>query len=162
MLTPQLERAQQAIRGRHAPGFTWILNETGPWTPLRKPLAQTTVALASTCGLYRADTQLPFGAWNDWGDPSFREIHTDTPTERLRIAHTHYEHTHVAADPGVALPIEHLHRLAAEGIIGQLHPWAYSFMGFLPEAGQLLAETAPLVAERLRTEGVEAALLTPC
>lgn len=162
MLTPQLERAQQAIRSRHAPGFTWVFNETSPWTPLRKPLAQATVALASTCGLYRADTQLPFSAWNDWGDPSFREIHVDTPPERLRIAHTHYEHTHVAADPDVALPIGHLHRLADEGVIGQLHPWAYSFTGFLPEAGQLLAETAPLVAERLRTEGVEAALLTPC
>lgn len=162
MLTPQLENAQQTIRNRHAPGFTWVLNETSPWTPLRKPLSQATVALTTTCGLYRVDTQLPFNAWNDWGDPSFREIHIDTPPERLRIAHSHFEHRYLAADLNVALPIEHLHRLADEGIIARLHPWAYSFMGFLPDAGQLLAETAPTVAERLRTEGVDAAILTPC
>lgn len=162
MLTPQLETVQHAIRSRYAPGFAWVLNEASPWTPLRKPLAQATVALASTCGLYRLDTQLPFDAWNGWGDPSFREIHIDTPPERLRIAHTHYEQRHVSEDPNVALPIDPLQRLAAEGVIGHLHPWAYSFTGFLPEPGQLLAETAPSVAERLRAAEVDAAVLTPC
>jgi hypothetical protein len=56
----------------------------------------------------------------------------------------------------------HFHHLAQQGIIGRLHPWTYSFMGYLPEPRQLIAETAPEVARRLQAEGVDAALLTPC
>lgn len=162
MLSSQLEGAQRSIRGRYDPAFAWVRNDTAPWTPLARPLAQSTIALVSTCGLYRMDTQVPFDAWNDLGDPSFREIHIDTPRDRLRIAHTHYEHAHLVADLDVALPIARFAHLAQAGQVGRLHPWAYSFMGFLPETSQLLAESAPAVARRLREEGVDAAFLTPC
>lgn len=162
MLTSKLEAAQTHIRERWYPGFTWLQNQDAPWTPFTKPLSEATVALISTCGLYRRDTQTPFDAWNDLGDPSYREIHVDTPAARLAIAHTHYNHQYVAADSSVALPIAHFNQLVAEGLVGRLHPWAYSFMGYLPEARQLVAETAPQVARRLRAEGVDAALLTPC
>ncbi len=162
MLTSKLEAAQARIRQQLYPGFAWIQNQDAPWTPFAKPLHEATVALISTCGLYRQDTQTPFDAWNDLGDPSFREIHVDTPADRLTIAHTHYNHQYVAADSNVALPIKHLNQLVAEGVIGRLHPWTYSFMGYLPESRQLVAETASLVARRLHDEGVDAALLTPC
>jgi hypothetical protein len=162
MLTTKLEAAQARIRERWYPGFTWVVNDAAPWAPLAKPLAEATVALLSTCGLYRADVHVPFDAWNDLGDPSFRAIRDDTPPERLRIAHAHYEHQHVAADHEVSLPVIHLHRLAQEGRIGACHPWLYSFTGFLPEPRQLIAETAPEVARYLRADGVDAALLTPC
>lgn len=162
MLSSKLQALQTRIRDKWYPGFTWVENQGAPWTPLAKPLSQATVALLSTCGVYRADTQTPFDAWNDLGDPSFREIHVDTPADRLAIAHTHYNHQHVAADRNVALPVAHFNQLAAEGVVGRLHPWAYSFMGYLPEPRQLVAETAPQVARRLRHEGVDAAFLTPC
>lgn len=162
MLTSKLEAAQARIRERWYPGFAWVVNDTVPWTALTKPLSEATVALLSTCGLYQADTQVPFQAGNDLGDPSFREIHVDTPPERLRIAHAHYDHQHVAADHEVSLPIIHLHHLAEAGDIGRAYPWTYSFMGYLPEPRQLIAETAPEVARRLRADGVDAALLTPC
>lgn len=162
MLTSQLEAAQKAIRKRLDPNFAWVVNESAPWTTLTKPLSESTVALVTMCGLYRADTQLPFDAWNNLGDPSFREIHLDTRADRLRIAHTHYDHTHLAADLNVALPLEHFRGLVGEGIIGRLYPWAYSFMGYLPQPHQLLAESAPTVAQRLKADGVDAAFLTPC
>lgn len=162
MLSSKLEAAQTRIRQRWYPGFSWVDNDTTPWAPLTKPLAQATVALVSTCGAYRIDTQTPFDAWNDLGDPSFRAIHSDTPAERLGIAHSHYDHKHSAADPNVTLPIRHFQQLAADGVIARLHPWAYSFMGYLPEPRQLLAQTAPQVARRLAGEGVDAAFLTPC
>ena len=162
MLTGKLIAVQKSVQQRWDPHFEWLCNETVPWTPLTKPLAQSTVALVTTCGLYRADVQLPFAAWHDLGDASFREIHIDTPPDRLQIAHTHYTHGHLTADLGVALPIAHFTRLAAEGVIGRLYPWTYSFMGYLPQTRQLINETAPVVARRLQADGVDAAFLTPC
>jgi len=162
VLSSKLQAAQARFRQRIYPHFAWVINETAPWTPVTRPLAQSCVALISTCGLYRVDTQVPFDAWNDLGDPSFREIHIDTPADRLRIAHTHYDHKHVAADMNVSLPVKHFRHLAETGQIGRLHPWMYSFMGYLPEPRQLIAETAPQVARRLAGEEVHVAFLTPC
>jgi D-proline reductase (dithiol) PrdB len=162
MLSKQLQTSQDAIRKRYASDFVWVNSTDVPWAQLAEPLSQSIFALVSTCGLYRGDTQLPFDAWSDLGDPSFREIHVGTPRDRLRIAHTHYDHAHVAADVNVALPINHFQALEAAGTIGALHPWTYSFMGFLPNPRQLVEETAPVVAQRLRSAGVDAAVLTPC
>jgi D-proline reductase (dithiol) PrdB len=162
VLTSKLEAAQKRIQRSNDPNFAWVIHDAAPWSPLSKPLEQSTIALVSTCGLYRLDTQVPFDACNDLGDPSFREIHVDTPRDRLRIAHSHYDHTQVAADLNVALPLDHFLRLAEQGVIGRLYPWMHSFMGYLPQTHQLANETAPAVARRLAADGVDAVFLTPC
>jgi D-proline reductase (dithiol) PrdB len=162
MLSTKLQAAQARIRTQWYPHFTWQLHDSAPWSPLSRPLRGATVALLSTCGLYRYDQQLPFAAWNPLGDPAFREIHIDTPVDRLHIAHTHYEREHAETDINVVLPILHFQQLAAQGIIGRLYPWTYSFMGYLPEPAALIADTAPQVARRLAADGVHAAFLTPC
>ena len=90
------------------------------WSPLTKPLSEATVALVSTCGLYRGDVHVPFAAWHDFGDPSYRVICDDTPPERLRIADAHYDHHHVAADHEVAFPVIHFHQLAKRGVVGSV------------------------------------------
>ncbi len=162
MLTGKLEAAQARIRDRWYPHFSWLVNDETPWVDCTKPLADSAFALISTCGVYCADSQLPFDAWNDLGDSSFREINLDTPSDRLAIAHTHYDHKQVAADVNVAFPIAHFRRLADEKVIKRLHPWAYSFMGYLPEPHQLITRSGPQVARRLAVEGVDAVFLTPC
>jgi hypothetical protein len=162
VLTAKLEAAQQRIRERWYPHFSWLVNTEVPWTSSGRLISESTMALLSTCGLYCLDHQVPFDAWNDAGDPSFREIHVDTPSDRLRISHSHYEHAQVATDLNVALPIVHFQRLVEEGVVGRLYPWSYSFMGYLPESFQLVRKTAPQVARRLASDGVEAAFLTPC
>jgi hypothetical protein len=162
VLTAKLEAAQTRIRERWYPHFSWLVNTEVPWTPATRPLSQATVALVSTCGLYCLDSQLPFDAWNDAGDPSFREIHVDTPADRLRVSHSHYDHAQVGADLNVALPISHFRRLVEEGAVGRLYSWVYSFMGYLPESFQLVRKTAPEVARRLVTGDVHVAFLTPC
>lgn len=161
-LTAKLEAAQARIRERLYPQFAWVINAESPWMSLDRPLSSASIALISTCGVYCTDSQLPFDAWNDLGDPSFRALHVDTPPERLAIAHSHYDHQYVARDINVAMPVMHFQRLVEEGAIGGLHPWAYSFMGYLPEPMQLVNKTAPVVARRLAAEGVHAAFLTPC
>jgi D-proline reductase (dithiol) PrdB len=162
VLTSKLQASQARIRERWYPHFSWLINDEIPWTAAPRALDSATIALISTCGLYCLDSQLPFDAWNDAGDPSFREIHIDTPADHLRISHAHYDHEQVAADLNVALPVAHFRQLAAEGVIGRLHSWAYSFMGYLPESFQLVRKTAPLMARRLAADGVQAAFLTPC
>lgn len=162
MLTSKLQAAQTRLRERWYAHFEWLIHSSAPWAPFEKPLEQANVALVSTCGLYAADTQLPFDAYNTLGDPSFREIHIDTPADRLRIAHTHYDHAHVARDVNVALPVVHFRRMAEAGRVGRLHPLSYSFMGYLPEPRQLIHDTAPQVARRLAAGGVDAVFLTPC
>jgi D-proline reductase (dithiol) PrdB len=162
VLTSKLEAAQARIRERWYPHFAWLINHEIPWTKPMKPLPEATVALISTCGLYCADSHLPFDAWNDLGDPSFREIHVDFPADRLAIAHTHYDHQQISADTNVALPVTHFRRLVEENAIGGLYPWTYSFMGYLPEPHQLVTKTAPEVARRLAADRVDVVFLTPC
>lgn len=162
MLTSKLQAFEARIRERWYPHFSWVINDEIPWTAPPRALSAATVALVSTCGLYCLDSQLPFDASNDAGDPSFREIHIDTPSDRVRIAHAHYDHEQVAADLNVVLPVAHFRQLVAEGVVGRLYSWAYSFMGYLPESFQLVHKSAPQLARRLASEGVHAAFLTPC
>jgi hypothetical protein len=162
VLTGKLEAAQKRIQRGNDPNFAWVIHDAAPWSRVARPLRESTIALLSTCGLYRVDAHVPFDAWNDLGDPSFREIHVDTPRDRLRIAHSHYNHAQISADVNVAVPMDPFRRLVQEGAVGRIYPWVYSFMGYLPEPRQLVVETAPVVARRLAEDGVDAAFLTPC
>jgi hypothetical protein len=150
------------VRDKYDPNFTWLELDPPDWTEFKKPLADATVALISSCGFYRLDTQLPFDAFNHLGDPSFREIHIDTPTDRLAIAHHHYDHKFVRQDLGVAMPIEHFKELERNGRIGRFYPWVYSFMGYIPEPHQFISEACDTIGHRLAADQVNAALLTPC
>ncbi len=157
-----LQRTYNTTREKWDPQFEWVLNESSPWTPVRQPLAQTALALMSTCGAYRTGIDCPFDAANYYGDPSFKEIPIETPVTILGFAHTHYTHEHVSRDPNVAFPLDHLRALQAEGVIKHLVDPAISFSGFLPEPRQLVNDTAPAAARRLLAGGAQAALLVPC
>ncbi len=160
--TEALQRTYNKTREQWDPHFEWVVNDSAPWTPLGQPLAQTALALVSTCGVYRRGIDCPFDATNYYGDPSFKEIPIDTAVDTLDFAHTHYNHEHVSQDPNVAFPLDHLRALQAEGVIRRLVDPAISFSGFLPEPRQLVMETAPAAAQRLLDAGAQAALLVPC
>ena len=160
--TKALQRTRNNVRNKWDANFEWVVNDTIPWAPVGKPLAQIAISLITTCGAYRVDAGPPFDATNYYGDPSFREIPSQTPLDQLRFAHTHYDHIHVEADANVALPLEHFHQLEAEGIIGKFVDPAISFTGYLPQTRQLQLESAPAAANRLLKAGAKAALLVPC
>ena len=160
--TEALQRTYNKTREKWDPHFEWMVNDSVPWSLLRQPLAETALALVSTCGAYRRDVDCPFDAANYYGDPSFKEIPTETPINILGFAHTHYNHEHVSQDPNVAFPLDHLRALQAEGMIGLFVNPAISFSGFLPQPRQLMMETAPAAAQRLLEDGAQAALLVPC
>ena len=59
------------------------------------------------------------------------------------------------------LPLERAAELRAEGLLGELAPTHYSFMGFLLRPETFLAESVPRMIDRMRAEEVDAVLLVP-
>ena len=160
--TEALQRTYNKTREQWDPHFEWVVNDSVPWKRLQQLLAQTALALVSTCGAYRRDIDCSFDAANYYGDPSFKEIPIDTAADALDFAHTHYSHEHVGQDSNVAFPLDHLRALQVEGVIRLFVNPAISFSGFLPEPRQLVNDTAPAAALRLLDAGAQAALLVPC
>ena len=132
-----------------------------PWAPLRRPLCESTLALVSTAGLYLKETQTPFDAANIEGDTSYRVFpHTVQPGQ-LGIAHEHYPHHYAEQDLNTVLPLEHLHALVREGIIGRFATRVYSISGYLTDAAAFAEGSARHIAAQMRADGVEAALIIP-
>lgn len=136
-----------------------------PWTPLRRPLVEATVALVSTAGLsMRSD--LPFDVEGErrnpwWGDPSHRVIPRTATSRDVVASHLHIDTRYLAQDLDVALPLHRLAELEAAGVIGRSAPSHYSFMGYLLDPTAFLASTVPAMIERMRDEEVDAAVLVP-
>jgi len=136
-----------------------------PFTPLRKPLRESTVALVSTAGVARRDDR-PFdqeGERRDpwWGDPSFRVIPLGTTERDVRLYHMHIDPRFGESDLDVVLPMRRLEELCREGVIGRPAPTHYSLMGYILEPAELLENSAPAIARRMRAERVDAAALVP-
>ncbi|MEE8466691.1 MAG: glycine/sarcosine/betaine reductase selenoprotein B family protein [Dehalococcoidia bacterium] len=126
-----------------------------PWSPFKKRLSESKVAVLSTGGIY-VEGQQPFDTDGDW---SFREIPLDTPLDQLRVAHTHYDTTGVAEDVDAVLAMHRLLELEAEGIVGEAQTPTYSFMGYIPDPSGLMEVTGPEVADRLKEDGVDGVVI---
>lgn len=129
--------------------------EDAPWTPFKKRLSESKVAVMTTGGIY-VEGQQPFDTDGDW---SFREIPLDTPLDQLRVAHTRYDTTGVADDVDSVLAMHRLLDLEAEGIVGEAQTPTYSFMGYIPDPSGLIEVTGPEVAARLKEDGVDGVVI---
>jgi D-proline reductase (dithiol) PrdB len=136
-----------------------------PWTPLARPLSACRVALISSAGIARRD-QEPFDLDRErrdpwWSDQSWRPLPLDTTEEDVGLFHLHIDTRLGGRDLDCVLPLRRLRELCADGIVGAAAATHYSFMGFILEPRQLLASTAPAIAERMAEEAVDVALLAP-
>lgn len=133
-----------------------------PFVRLRKPLSQCVGALITTAGVHLRG-QPPFDMEDPDGDATYREIPGDVPLAALTITHKYYNHTAADRDINVVFPLERFRELAAQGVIGQVAPRHFGFMGHIEGAHleRLQRETAPEVAAKLRADGVDFAFLTP-
>ena len=133
-----------------------------PCAPLRKPLNAARVALVTTAGLHTPE-QPGFDFSIKMGDASSREIPHDIVTQSLIESHrSHsFDHSGIEADRNLVFPLDRMRELVAQGVIGELNHRHFSFMGSIVGPRKLIEETAPQVAEQLRADGVDAALLTP-
>lgn len=140
------------------PPYQWTVNDSAPWTPIVKPLAESTVAMISSSGVYRKD-QTPFKP--DKNDLSFREIPADTDAGDLAISHDYYDHRDAEKDVNCVFPIERLRELAAEGFIGGLTPFHLTFMGRVFRKTQFLDEMIPAMTARIEAMKADLILLVP-
>jgi D-proline reductase (dithiol) PrdB len=144
------EREHHLSKIRELPDFGQTPFVSGP------PLRARRVALVTTSGLHvRGDR--PFGI----GATDYRVIPGDTPAAELLMSHVsvNYDRSGFQEDVNVVFPLERLHELAADGAIGSVSDFHYSFMGAAPIRG--LEPKARELAALLRKDGVDAVLLTP-
>ena len=136
-----------------------------PWTPLKKPLKETTFTLMATAGI-SMKTDPPFDMAREkiepaWGDPSYREIPQTATESDIEVSHLHINTEYIKKDINVMLPMTRFQEFEEEGIIGKLADTCYSYYGFQLDPTALLEETMPKMASRMREEDIEAVLLTP-
>jgi hypothetical protein len=142
--------------------YRWRRNEPVPAAVLRKPLGEAKIALVTTAG-FVAPEQEPFDDKRAGGDVSLRVIPDDVDVAKLVDAHRSesFDHSGIREDPNLAFPLDRLHELAREGVIGSVNARHLSYMGSITAPRRLMRETAPRGAEMLANDGVDAALLVP-
>ena len=142
--------------------YPWRRLDPVPWTPLTKPLARCKLALVSSAGFVMPD-QPPFDEAFKGGDPSFREIPSDTDVSKLRESHRSesFDHSGMRADPNLAFPMDRVRELAARGRIRAVNRRHLSCMGSITAPGRLVSQTAPAAAQRMVEDEVDVALLVP-
>jgi D-proline reductase (dithiol) PrdB len=137
-----------------------------PWAPLAKPLAQCRVALLSTAGISRkgdAPFDMEYERKNPTrGDSSWRRLRADSTAASVEANHLHIDTSYIARDLNVALPLDRLRELAAEGEIGSVAPTHYSIMGYQgADTSALEQRSAPEIAAAMKSEEVDLAILIP-
>jgi hypothetical protein len=164
------------IRGYTPPAGVprrWVY-EDGPFSEPAKPLAESQVALFTSSGHFVAgDDPEPFGIKDMTQEeaeerisefikspPTLSRIPTGTLHEDLRVRHGGYDTTSADSDPGVTFPVTAMRELVAEGVIGELHPDAFSFPGATAQM-RIVKQSGPEWARMLSAEGVDAVLLVP-
>jgi hypothetical protein len=137
------------------------------WAPLPRRLAEARIALLTSAGLYLKGEQQSFDAERErreptWGDPTHRVLPASVAGRTVGMTHLHVNPDDVLADPEVALPLEGLAALVAEGRVGAVAHSHYSVMGY-QEAGLAVwrGETAPAIVARLTEEAVDGVILAP-
>jgi len=139
------------------PPYQWTVSATSPWTPMAKPVRDCRIALISSGGIYHR-TQEPFD--NVKNDLTFREIQKEVDLADLRISH-YSKNSRNVQDLNTIFPLERFRELEAQGIIGELAPVAFTFMGRIFMRTKLQNEMAPHLIGRLREMNVDAAFLVP-
>ncbi len=126
------------------------------FTAVTKELKEMRVALATAAGVHlKSDKR-----FNLAGDTSYREIPRETPSSELMVSHGGYDNADVNKDVNCMFPIDRLNELAAEGIIKDVAPMHFGFMGGGGNQEVFTEETGPEIARRLKEEEVDAVVLT--
>jgi glycine/betaine/sarcosine/D-proline reductase family selenoprotein B len=143
--------------------YRWAHYIDAPFTPLKKPLSQSRVAIVTTAAPYQPDKgdQGPGAAYN--GSAKFYTVYSgDTSVDHdLRISHIGYDRVHTTAtDSGTWFPLPALRRLAAAGRIGAVAP---RFHGApTNRSHRVTVETdAPEILRRVREDGADVAIVVP-
>jgi len=144
------DHLREALVNQELPDY-----ETTPWVPA-KPLSESRVAIISTAGLHRSgDSPFVPGA----GD--YRVIPDDGDMNDLVMSHisTNFDRTGFFQDVNTSFPVDRLHELVADGVVGSAAARHYSFMGATPPVA--MEPVARDLAGLLKQDRVDAVLLVP-
>lgn len=129
--------------------------DTQPWVT-GPPLDRRRVALVTTAGI-----QLRGDAPFDYEAADYRVIPGDATAGDVVMSHVsaNFDRTGFQQDLNVIFPLERLRELAADGRIGSVAGFHYSFMG--ATAPEQMAPMADEMADLLLRDRVDAVLLVP-
>ena len=150
----RIDRLPPAVAERYAtlecPEFA-----TTPWVE-GPPLAERRLAIVSSAGLV-VRGERPFRG----READYRVIPGTTRPAQLLCSHIsiNFDRTGFQEDWNVVFPLDRLHELAAEGVIGSVAAEHFSFMGATDPREMEMA--AREVAGRLKLDGVDAVILPP-
>lgn len=137
-----------------------------PWAEVRKDLSESKVALLSTAGLSMKG-DVPFDMEMERrnplrGDPSWRPLRADATSESIEANHLHIDTGYILRDVNVALPLARLRELVDAGVVGAMAETHYSIMGYQgDDTTALEKQSAPAIAQAMKNEEVDLALLAP-
>ncbi len=156
VLTRRMAKSWQKLPGEH--GST-------AWTGLKKPLADSTVALISSAGL-ALKTDVPFDQEGEkehpwWGDPSFRVIPKNTTAEEIALYHLHINPGLVDQDINTLFPLDILRDAEQGGVIKNAAAHHYSYMGYLLRPQEMLENSVPEMVKIMKADQVDAVILVP-
>ncbi len=153
-------RAYYLAEGYEKP-YQWATHDDVPFTPLKKPLSESRLALIST-------SEISIKSWDDQRTPlekgevgNVYAVPTDTPIEEL-YSHSHSfdKHATTLEDVNAFFPVTRLQEFAAEGRIGSLAPTAHGLYNAYSQRKTREADL-PELLRRCQEEAVDVALLTP-
>jgi D-proline reductase (dithiol) PrdB len=129
-----------------------------PWVA-GGPLSTRRVALVTSAGLHTRGDR-PFGQGGARND--YRVIPGDVEASDLVMSQlsVNFDRTGFQQDLNVVFPLDRLHELAEEGVIGSVADHHYSFMGAGSPVTRMEAK-AREVGRMLKQDSVDAVLLTP-
>lgn len=141
---------------------TFITFTDIPWAPLKREVGKSKLALITSSGVH-LKSQSPFDMLDPNGDPTCREISSDSVVEDFIITHNYYDHSDADKDVNIVFPIERIRELKASGSIGEINHRHFSFMGHIlgQHVDTLKNATAPEIARYLNEDSVDIAILTP-
>jgi len=150
----RLENLPEPMRS-HIANLPCPTYETHPWAE-GPPLSERRIAIVSTAGLHTRDDR-SFTSLSG----EYRIIPDDIESKDLIMSHisTNFDRSGFQADWNVIFPLDRLRDFAAEGHIGSVADFHYSFMGAtVPEK---MEQTAHNLADLLQKDRVDGLLLVP-
>ncbi len=154
------DRLNEFYRSNGFPPYRWSVNDSAPLAPLRKPLAQCTVAILTSGGVSRKDAP-PFNP-KARNDLRVDAIPSDTSAGFFAVNDDYYHHADADRDINCIFPLERLRELAREAVIGAVAPHHYSgFMGRIYTRTAVIEDAAPALVRCLREEAVDAIVMVP-
>ena len=142
------------------PPYQWTVNETAPFTPLRKPLRECRVSMLTSGGVSRCAA----APWNPDAKNDLRldAVDADAPTSDFQIHDSYYDHRDADRDLNCIFPLDRLRELATDGVIGGVASRMWSgFMGRIYTRSKVVNESAPALARELERDRVDLFVLVP-